>query len=225
MAEATAEEETASGILAEALTESSTDGLRSALYLIREEIDRSTPQGMFAYVLVTRTLVQHGLNRANADSVAGDDYRRVLLPALYNLSADTWIGWGDANEHAATYQHFGLEAAELNVTLRNRLGLDARRRGMAYWMQGAHQLAAGDVSGARDSFATCLELAESSADERGVLMSTGWLHVAAILAGTDESAELDAVAQMLADTDEDGAFFAGQFDAALVRLAPVFAAD
>ena len=225
MDESTAEDVSVSAILSEALTESSTDGLRSSLYLIREEIDRSTAQGMFAYVLVARTLVQHALNRADADSTGGDDYRRVLLPALYNLSADTWIGWEGANEHAVTYQHFGLEAAELNVTLRNGLGLDARRRGMAYWMQGAHQLAAGDASSARESFATCLELAESSADGHGVLMSTGWLHVASILSGTDESAELDAVAQTLADTDEDGAFYADQFDAALERLAPVFATD
>jgi hypothetical protein len=195
------------------------------MYLIREEIDRSTAHGMFAYVLLARTLVQHGLNQANADSAVRDDYRRVLLPALYNLSADTWIGWEDANEHATNYQRFGLEAAELNVMLRNELGLDARRRGMAYWMLGAHQLAAGDTSSARESFITCLELAETSEDKRGVLMSTGWLHATSILAGTDESSELEVVKRMLDDTDEDGAIFAGQFDPALTRLTPVYSTD
>ncbi|MEM7362552.1 MAG: hypothetical protein AAF525_00895 [Pseudomonadota bacterium] len=216
--------ESANQLLSEALTESSSaEGLKASLYLVREQIDQTSAHGMFTYVLLVRTLVQHGLNQARDDSV--DEYQRMLLPALYNLSADTWTGWDDANVHADTYQPHGLEAAELNVRLRDELGLDHERRSKAYWMLGVHQLAEGDASGALRSFKTCEALDQQVESPHGTLVSVGWQHVTAILLGKDESKKLEMIKQQLIEIDDEGVFYAGQFQPALTRLAPAYASN
>lgn len=206
--------QTVAAMADESLLETSPESLGAARYLLEDSFDRGARDvGRYAYF--AKLLLQHALHLAESDPAQGDAYRRVAIPMAYNLAANTWAGWGEgARDIEERHRRLGLEAARLNIALAKEVGLGPERRRNGHWIHGAHLIAAGDLDAAAREFAASRELAREAGLEQAVAMAQGWIHVAAILGGADERAELDAVKASLRG-GENGEFFVNQYDTAL----------
>ena len=210
-------------MLAEPLDATSPASLNMASYVLAQRFERGSgdPTALDGYVYLLKLLIQHALLQAEQHPEAAEEYRRSAVPMLYNLAADTWPGWGA--EHAATiadaHLRLGLAAARQNVALAAEIGLPPDRRRNGYWILGAQLLANGDPEAAAAAFAQSRDFAAQAEIESGKLMAQGWIHVAAILAGDDAQDALEAVAEQLRETGDDGVFYADQYETALRALA------
>lgn len=213
---AAAKAQAAQRLLAEALTETSPQGLRAASFALGKRFQRGLAD-MDGYVYLQKILVQHALNLAEKHPEHALEYKTVAIPMTYNLAANTWPGWGGAEAEAAGEGHrkLGLAAAHKNVAIAAEVGLGPERRRNGHWILGAHQLAAGDHGAAAQSFATSAALARQAEDVTAALMAQGWVHVAHTLGGTDETRQLDAVRDELRQRGDDGEFYADQYATAL----------
>lgn len=210
------EDAAVTAMMQEALLAPSPASLRVTLGALRVNLDLNDPGAMFTYVHGARFLIQHALSLAQEDERLADEYRAAIVPATYNLAADTWSGWEDAFPGANAYRSFGLESARLNIRLREELGQDASAQSRGHWVLGIQLIAAGQFEAAAESFTRVRDL---SGDSRpGELMAQGWIHVANILQGEQEEDQLEAVKTELSGMGDDGAFLAGQYDPALVRF-------
>lgn len=198
----------------ESLLETSPESLAAARYLLEDSFDRGV-RDIGRYTYFAKLLLQQALHLAERDPAEADAYRRIAIPMAYNLAANTWIGWGEGvgavEEH---HRRLGLEAARLNIALAREAGFGPERRRNGHWIHGAHLLAAGAFDAAADEFAASRDLAQEAGLEQAVHMAQGWIHVAAILAGRDERAELESVKGLLV-AGKDGEFFVRQIDTAL----------
>ena len=203
-------------LLAEPLAETSPASLRMASFMLGKGFKRGQDD-MDGYVYLQKLLVQHALNLAAQHPQQALEYKSAAIPMTYNLAANTWIGWGEGQVGAIgeAHQRLGMEAARKNIELAAEVGLGPERRRNGYWILGAHQLAAEDYDGAEESFATSAALGKESSDAASAAMAQGWVHVAHILAGIDETAELDAIKSRLRTLGEDGAYYADQYAVAL----------
>ena len=204
---------------AEPLAQTSPAGLRMASAMLGKALNRGIDD-LDGYVYLQKLLIQHALGLAEKHPVQAAEYKSAAIPMAYNLAANTWIGWGAGEVGAIdeNHQRLGMEAAHLNIELAAEVGLGPERRRNGYWILGAHQLAAGDHDAAAQSFRTSAALGKESADAPATTMAEGWVHVARILDGTDESRELDALKAKLRALGEDGAFYADQYAVALDAL-------
>ena len=204
---------------AEPLAQTSPAGLRMASAMLGKRLNRGIDD-LDGYVYLQKLLIQHSLGLAEKHPAQAAEYKSAAIPMAYNLAANTWIGWGPGEVGAVdeNHQRLGMEAARLNIELAAEVGLGPERRRNGYWILGAHQLAAGDHDAAAQSFHTSAELANESADAAATTMAEGWVHVAHILAGADETRELEAVEAKLRTLGEDGAFYADQYAVALDAL-------
>ena len=203
-------------LLAEPLAETSPASLRMANFMLGKGFKRGLDD-MDGYVYLQKLLVQHALALAVQHPQQALEYKSAAIPMTYNLAANTWVGWGEGQVGAIgeAHQRLGMEAALKNVELAAEVGLGPERRRNGYWMLGAHQLAAGDYDGAKESFATSTALGKESDNAASTAMAQGWVHVAQILSGIDETAELDAVKSRLRTLGEDGPYYADQYAVAL----------
>lgn len=203
-------------LLTEALTEASPQGLRAASFALGKRFQRGLAD-MDGYVYLQKILVQHALNLAERHPEQALDYKTAAIPMTYNLAANTWPGWGEAEAEAAGEGHrkLGLAAAHKNVALAAEVDLGPERRRNGHWILGAHQLAADDHAAAAQSFATSAALARQAEDAAAALMAQGWVHVAHTLGGADETRQLDAVRVELRRLGDDGEFYADQYATAL----------
>ena len=199
-------------MLAEPLAETSPTSLGWTNYLLTKSFNRGMDD-LDSYVYLLKLVIQHTLNLAEHDPA----YKAVAIPMTYNLAANTWIGWGpeQVGPVAESHRRLGLEAARKNVELAAEVGLPPERRRNGYWVLGAHLLAAGEYAKAAEQFATSSALGKESGDDAATLMAQGWVHVANILAGEDEEAQLQAAQDALRDMGNDGVFYADQYATAL----------
>ena len=204
---------------AEALAQTSPAGLRMASAMLGKGFNRGIDD-LDGYVYLQKLLIQHALGLAEKHPAQATEYKSAAIPMAYNLAANTWIGWGAGEVGAVdeNHQRLGMEAARLNIELAAEVGLGPERRRNGYWILGAHQLAAGDHDAAAQSFRTSAELGNESADAAATAMAKGWVHVARILGGADETRELEAVTAKLRALGEDGPFYADQYAVALDAL-------
>jgi len=202
----------------ESLLEASPSSLRYSVAIVRDNIDRSDPTGMYGYVNAIKLLVQRGLDLSQQHTAQAAEYKEAMLPMSYNLSADTWTGWEDAHDTAEDYRLVGLEAARLNLKLKEDIGQSPSKRGAGHWIIGIHLIAEGQYQDAVRSFEHCRDLARKDSEEQMALMAEGWVHLSNILAGENETDELEAVKQKLSSMDKDGVFLANQFDPALSKF-------
>ena len=202
-------------MLAEGLTDTSPQGLRTASHALGKRFQGGLAD-MDGYVYLQKVLVQHALNLADKDPEQALEYKTAAIPLTYNLAANTWPGWGPKEADAVRESHrkLGLAAARKNVALAAEVGLGPERRRNGYWILGAHQLAAGDHDAAAQSFNISAELARQAQDATAALMAQGWVHLAHILDGADETPQLDAVREELRRLGDDGEFYANQYAAA-----------
>ncbi len=180
-------------------------------------------------------LAQHALVAADAAINGAPDAatRRTLLERkgaiAYNLASYAWPGWGGEDAGVvltAAQVRAGLDAAWLNVEIQQQLDSEEKKRAHSLWLAGAHQLAAGDRSGAVATFKRARALLRD-ADEQQEDYYDGWTTVAKLLgpADADQRAalehRLDEIVQRMSQT-KDGKFFAGQYGVALsaLRAAP-----
>ena len=209
-------------MLAEPLDVTSPASLRMASYLLAQRFERGVgdAERLAGYVYLLKLLTQHALLQAERHPEAAEEYRRSAVVMTYNLAADTWPGWGPGQAAAVTEAHrrLGLAAARQNVALAADLGLPPERRRNGYWILGAQLLANGDNAAATAAFAQSRDLAAEAESDSGRLMAQGWIHMAAILAGDDAQGELEAVTAKLREMGDEGAFYAGQYEAALLTL-------
>ena len=207
-------QQTVARMAEESLLETSPESLAAARYLLEDSFDRGV-RDIGRYTYFAKLLLQQALHLAERDSAQADAYRRVAIPMAYNLAANTWVGWGEGvGEVEEHHRRLGLEAARLNIALAREAGLGPERRRNGHWMHGAHLLAAGDFDAAAQEFAASRDLASEAGLEQAAHMAQGWIHVAAILAGKDEHAELAAIRRALME-GEDGEFFVRQYVSAL----------
>ena len=207
-------EQTVARMADESLLETSPESLGAARYLLEDAFDRGVGD-MGRYTYFAKLLLQQALHLAERDPGQADAYRRVAIPMAYNLAANTWVGWGEGvgavEEH---HRRLGLEAARLNIALAREVGLGPERRRNGHWIHGSHLIAAGDFDAAAQEFAASRDLALEAGLEQAVHMAQAWIHVAAILAGRDQRAELESVKALLV-AGKDGEFFVRQIDTAL----------
>jgi hypothetical protein len=109
---------------------------------------------MRGVVLVSRMGIQHCLFTA---AWASDRNEATFLRAqaktiAYNLGSFTWPGWNGKGVKITTEQQAaGLDAAYLNLRLAEELNRDDKIVAGAYWLLGAHQLAAGKHGASKKS--------------------------------------------------------------------------
>ena len=199
-------------MLAEPLAATSPTSLAWTNYLLTKSFNRGVDD-LDSYVYLLKLVIQHTLNLAERDPA----YKTVAIPMTYNLAMNTWIGWGPGEVGAVTedHQRLGLEAARKNIELAAEVGLGPERRRSGYWALGAHLLAAGEYAQAAEQFAESRVLGAQAGDDAAALMAQGWVHLANILGGEDETAQLVELQEALRGMGEDGAFYAGQYDTAL----------
>lgn len=198
----------------ESLLETSPESLAAARYLLEDSFERGV-RDMGRYTYFAKLLLQQALHRAERDPSQADAYRRVAIPMAYNLAANTWVGWGEGvGDVEESHRRLGLEAARLNIALAKQASFGPDRRRNGHWILGAHLIAAGDFDSAAREFAASRDLASEAGLDQAARMAQGWIHVAAILAGTDDTAKLDATKRALGGGD-NGEFFARQYDTAL----------
>ena len=218
MADASPNEQAQAAIeamLAEPLAETSPTSLGWTNYLLTKSFNRGVDD-LDSYVYLLKLVIQHTLNLAERDPA----YKTVAIPMTYNLAMNTWIGWGPGEVGAVTESHrrLGLAAARKNVELAAEAGLPPERRRNGYWALGAHLLAAGEYAEAAEQFAASRALGKESGDGASELMAQGWIHVANILGGADEEAQLHVVQNALRGMGDDGVFYADQYATALEVL-------
>lgn len=203
-------------MLAEPLAKTSPASLRMASFKLGKGFKRGVDD-MDGYVYLQKLLVMQALDLAKQHPDEAAEYTAAAVPMTYNLAANTWVGWGPEQVGAIdeNHQRLGMAAARMNVELAAQAGLGPERRRNGHWILGAHRLAAGDYGAAADSFAASATLGEESGDAAAAAMAKGWVHVAHILAGEDETAELAAITSQLRGLGKDGAFYADQYAVAL----------
>jgi hypothetical protein len=143
---------------------------------------------------------------AEQDPEGAGSLRAQAKTIAYNLAANTWPGWGEEGVEPTPQQiAIGWDAAKLNLRLAVALKKGPKKEAHAYWIIGAHELAAGRYDAAAGS----------------ELMAQGYRAVARILADDtpERRAELEqakAALQKRADEgDEDAGFYLPQLDTAL----------
>ncbi len=158
-----------------------------------------------SYLPAARLFVKEAL--ACAEELAGQDaegsreFVTLARRVSYNIGADTWPGWGDGQSVTPEEQRLGAAAAALCVELDERLnGADDVRAG-AVWLVGAHALASGSLTAARDAFAKAAAL--STAPE-GQLLFEGYLALTGMIAGEDGSQQrLAEIRERLSQVSDD----------------------
>ena len=106
---------------------------------------------MASYLSVARAVYQAAMSAAEQSPDAEDraDHLKVAYMTAYNIAANCWPGWGEEGA-AVTDEQRKLGAAFAKAHLEIVSKLDVSAKANAYWINAAHELAAGDHE-ARDT--------------------------------------------------------------------------
>lgn len=148
-------------------------------------------------------------------------WRSRAKAIAYNVGSFTWPGWGreglslDAADVAA-----GREAAGLDLRLAKELGKPAGSLSAAFWLVGAHQLAAGEFDAATTSFRKAQAANVEAGAKDGALMCSGYAAIAGVLSGADGAQEdlQERISSLQALGTDDAKFYAKQLEDALPAL-------
>lgn len=162
--------------------------------------------------------IQYGLIQAKTESERAHDIQSWAKTIAYDVASFAWPGWDEPGLTIdPTAQFLGLESARLNLRLAFDLEKGDLPTSRAYWLLGAHLLAAGDFDGARDCFGETAVFAQKANAPAESVLAEGYIAIADLLANpADRQARmrLDRVKAELAGL-EDGPFFVEQLDTAL----------
>jgi hypothetical protein len=158
-----------------------------------------------AYLPAARLFVKEALARAaevaDRDTERSREFVTLARRVSYNIGADTWPGWGDGQTVAPEEQRLGAAAAALCLELDERLNGTADARAGAIWLVGAHALASGSLTAARDAFGKAAAL---STEPEGRLLFEGYLALTDVMAGEDGSRQrLAEIRERLSQVSDD----------------------
>jgi hypothetical protein len=133
----------------------------------------------------------------------------------YDLASFTWPGWDEKGIEITEQQRkLGLTSARINLDLAISLHKPSLPLSRAYWMLGAHHIAAGEFTSAKARFALGAQTAREAGSRPDELLSLGFAHLAALL----EDPANSAAEEQLAETktallkEKDGEFFVKQLE-------------
>jgi hypothetical protein len=172
-------------------------------------------------ILLARAGIEFAL-RASLDATERDadlayDLSGAAKGLNYDLSANTWPGWGDEGITLTPEQQaIGRAAAEKNLELAGILEKGDLPFSRAHWLVGAHLLATGDYEPARGAFREAAGRARAAGAAGEALLSEGYLHLVDMAERDGDGkaeAGLEALLVELAQ-QEDGEFFVKQLETA-----------
>jgi hypothetical protein len=153
----------------------------------------------------------------HAAHVKGDDpeiaakLKEIAKMISFNVGANTWPGWGDDSiEISLDQRKAGIEAAMLSLRLVEELNLGPHQMGNAYWLVGAHHIAARRPGAALASLDKASKAFASAGDRPAELMARGYSALARKLSLKTQAAaqaELDRVLQCLGQEGSEVATF------------------
>ena len=152
-----------------------------------------------------------------ADADAAGELRGMAKMMSFNLSANCWPGWEDEGITLTAGQIAqGHDFAKVNLRLANELGRSADKVASAWWLLGAHQLAAKDNAQAIASFDKAASLSTEARQEDGRLMAEGYRGIA-MQASAETEAEgtkelTTAIAALRNLNTDDATFYADQLE-------------
>ena len=170
-----------------------------------------------SYLLLARAVYQAAMSAAEQSTDAEDraGYSKVAYMTAYNIAANCWPGWSEEGA-AVTDEQRDLGAGFARVHLQIVSRLDASAEANGYWINAAHELAAGDHEAAKRMFSTCADHAASAAARDVEEMAGGWIALVKVLQGLEGAEdELEASRRCLIEMGGDGPFYAEQYGPAL----------
>ena len=176
-----------------------------------------------AVIHVAQTGIDFALGEAAAaerrqDGEAAAQFRRAAKGLAYNLASSTWPGWDEPGINIRTQDlEAGFAAARLNFRLAEELAVGPEPMANAYFMLGAHALAAFDYDAASDYFSRFGEIARSADLRELTILAEGYRVItdAAAGSGNPGSYMLEPVRAQFRETLESGAnFWIDQLDTA-----------
>ena len=133
----------------------------------------------------------------------------------YNLASFTWPGWGEEGIEITEEQlQTGLASARINLDLAISLHKPSLPLSRAYWMLGAHHIAAGEYTSAKARFALGEQTAREAESRPDELLSRGFAHLAALLADPEDTAAEEKLAETKTALleERDGEFYVKQLE-------------
>lgn len=178
-------------------------------------------------LMIGRAGVQYALLEArrhdSSDPALARELRAGAKTMSYNLSANCWPAWQEPGIAitAGELEH-GHDLARLNLHLAHELQVSADKVAAAYWLLGAHQLAAKETAAAIESFIQAAQLYEQSGKADSQHMANGYVGIARMQrdqSRADGQQQLDsATAALQTSGSDDAKFYAQQ----LARVAKHF---
>ena len=170
-----------------------------------------------SYLPVARAVYQAAISAAEQSTDAEDraGYSKVAYMTAYNIAANCWPGWSEEGPAISDEQReLGAGFARAHLTIVSSLDVSAEAN--AYWINAAHELAAGDHEAARRMFSTCADRAAREGARDVEEMARGWIAVVEVLQGIEGAEdELEASTRRLVEMGGDGPFYAEQYGPAL----------
>jgi hypothetical protein len=153
------------------------------------------------------------------NSSLASELRGRAKQIAYNLGSRTWPGWNEPGIQIGTEElSIGFGAARLNLRLGEELQRGPEPISTAYWLLGAHALAAGLHKDAMEYFEKSAELARIAKSRPLELLAQGFRGLTRIAGKTavdQGEAELNAAKQTIrAESAAESDFWIGQLDTA-----------
>jgi hypothetical protein len=223
---------------AEALQLALTRGLTAACELIeaiRDPLAVAAAYNDFAQALYRRNMdvqgmidaghrginfaIDHAARIESCDPKTAAKLKDAARKISYNIGANAWPGWGDDGfEISPEQRKAGLEAAMLSLRLVDDLNLGPRPTGKAYWLVGAHHIAARRPEAALAALDEAAIAFASAGDRPSELMARGYRALAGKLCTETRNAaqtELDDVLRCLEqDGSKAASFYRSQIEVA-----------
>lgn len=175
-----------------------------------------------SYLSVARAVYQAAMSAAEQSTDAEDraGYLKVAYMTAYNIAANCWPGWSEEGA-AVTDEQRELGAGFARAHLKIVSSLDVSAEANAYWINAAHELAAGNHEAARRMFLTCADRAAREGARDVEEMAGGWILLVKVLQGIEGAEdELEASRKRLVEMGGDGPFYAEQYGPALAVFGP-----
>jgi hypothetical protein len=176
-----------------------------------------------AVVFVAGKGIDFGLSHAVAAERRGDTetarrFRGRVKELAYNLASFTWPGWDEPGIDIRTSDlAAGFAAARLNLRLAEELDRGPEPMANAYFILGAHSLAAPDYDAAAAHFLRFGEIAREAGLEELALLADGYglITDAASRSGNPGGYVLEPIRERFREVLDDGAgFWIDQLDTA-----------
>lgn len=163
-----------------------------------------------------RAGLQYGLTAALDTKISpqqAEQLRSAAKGLAYDVGSFTWPGWDEKGiEIAPANLKVGNDSAKVNLRLAIELKKDALAMSRAHWLVGAHQIAAGQLEPARQSFHQAQDLAKQAGSQAEELLCAGYATVVDELTG--QSPEPLSQIKAKLQTVKEGQFFIEQLDTA-----------